>query len=483
MWNGLFGMSVRGATQEDMGKKKSSKGRKPGFGSIEHKITSLGERWRARWPCEACQNVENGRWNDKARRAASRGEEPKPRKPPRVQHSFEWRTSRAAAVNDHERVRTDRLAYQLQGWWPTCLEDEYTSGAKLDQQLEGRPLEDFAQRVLTRREGAATTKDDDYRMWHEEVYVEGTESDPDEVAPIPLGLGERFGHRGVRGITRQQIREWMEQTEQRPGRKRGSLISASGVRQRFYLLTRIFQQAIDDEEVDRSPMTGLKPPAPLQGREITGQVRSMTDQRWLPTEKQIQQIVAKTDARTRLAPAFFFAAGARLGEVIALTRGDLEHYGDHRWGVRITRSESERPGRPISDTKTHRSGQGERYLPEWVGEHIETRLADLPEEASARLFPGVRGGAEVISAGVIRKDLKTALESLGMRSLGPQDLRAAGEAHVIRILGRPEAAAWARHGIGVQMRHYVGADQDRAARAVADWSLDDTQGDGQDAPE
>lgn len=116
-----------------MGKKNASKGRKPGFGSIEHKTTSLGERWRARWPCEACQNVENEHWNEMARRAATRGEDPKPRKPPRVQHSFEWRTNRADAVKDQERVRNDRLAYQLQGWWPTCLQDEYGSGAKLDK--------------------------------------------------------------------------------------------------------------------------------------------------------------------------------------------------------------------------------------------------------------------------------------------------------------------------------------------------------------
>lgn len=455
-----------------MGKKKV-KGRQPGFGSIEHKSTSLGERWRARWPCEACQSYENERWNEMARRAARRGEEPKPSKPIRVQHSWTWRTSRAAAVSDQERVRVDRDVYKSQGWWPSCLADEYDTGAGLDRHLEGRPLEEFAQRVLKRREGAATTKYDDARMWHEEVYVQGNDSDPDEIAPIPLGLGERFGHRGVRGITRQQIREWMGQTEQRPGRKKGTLISASGVRQRFYLLSRIFQEAIDDEELIRSPMAGLKPPPPLPGREITGQVRSMTDQRWLPTEEQMQQIVAQTNARTRLAPAFFFAAGMRLGEVIALTRHDLEQYGPRRWAVRITRSESERPGRPVSDTKTHRSGQGERYLPEWVGEHIEARLTQIPEDHSVRLFPGVRGGAEVVSAGVIRRDLKKALEDLGMPTLGPQDLRAAGEAHVIRLVGRPDAAAWARHGIGVQMRHYVGADQDRAARAVTDWANDD----------
>lgn len=314
-------------------------------------------------------------------------------------------------------------------------------------------------------------------MWFEEVYVEGTDSDPDEIAPIALGLGERFGHRGVRGITRQQIREWIEQTEKRPGRKRGTSFSASSVRKRFYLLSRILQEAIEDEELYRSPMTGLKPPAAPPGREITGKVRSTTDQRWLPTEEQMQQIVARTDARTRLAPALSFAAGMRIGEIIALTRGDLVHHGNYRWTVRITRSESERPGRPISDTKTHRSGQGERYLPEWVGEHIETRLGELPEDASARLFPGIRGGAKVVSNGAVRGHLKKALEALGMRRLRPHDLRAAGEAHAIRLLGRPDAAAWARHGIGVQMRHYVGVDQDRAARAVSDWDDNDAPDD------
>lgn len=437
-------------------------GRRAGvFGRVEQRETRTGPRWRAVWPCAACQAEADEQHAVAIRRAERKGEA-FPRRP-RVLHRTGWSDDQGAVTAVMDEIRRDRETARLQRWGDVCWVDEHDEGQALDERIEGPRIAIYAERVLSRATGAESTKDDDRRLWEEEVEHPDLEEEA-------LGLGERFGHRGVRSVTRAEVREWLEETRKRPGRVEGSTLSASQVRQRFYLLKRVFAAAVDDDALDLNPCAGVKPPPLPQGRAVTGLMRAEADSRWLPTEEDMRQIVAAMPLTTGLAAALAFGAGLRIGEVTALLRADLVQVSKTRWTVRIQRSESQRGGRTRSATKTGASGQGTRHLPEWIGSLVEEYLEETSLNPAERLFPAMRGQALSLSHTKIRGDLRKALAGLGLGTLSPQDLRAAGEAHVARLIGRPDAASWARHGLAVQMAHYVAAEKERASLAAAGWS-------------
>lgn len=359
-------------------------------------------------------------------------------------------------------VRAERRTQVATGF-KSCIWDDLVGHSEQgDAEMLGRPLSHYANRVLTRRDGADSTRADDKRMWEEEV------SHP-QVSTEPLGLGERFGHRGVRTLERPEIRTWLRETEQRPNR-RGGTLSASAVRQRFYLLRRIIREAMDDDALEVDPTQGIRPPALPQGRAVTGLMRAEQDDRYLPQAEEVQHLTERMDSRTALAAALAFGAGMRAGEITALERRHLTQHAESRWTVRIEVSESQRGGRTRSATKTGPGGQGIRHLPEWVGVLIEGYLEEVDLQPRDRLLPSVgRRKAESISHSKINTDLTRACEKVGIPRLTLQDLRAAGEAEVARRIGRPDAAAWARHGLAVQMGHYVGVETDRASKTAAGW--------------
>lgn len=437
-------------------------GRRPGvYGRVEQRQTRTGPRWRAVWPCAACQAEADEQHAQAVRRAERKGE-PTPRRP-RIIHRTGWSDDQGSVTAIMDEIRRDRETARLQRWGDVCWVDEHDEGRALDERIEGVRVEVYAERVLSRASGAESTRDDDNRLWEEEVALPA-------ISEEALGLGERFGHRGVRSVTRAEVRTWLEETRKRPGRTEGSTLSASQVRQRFYLLKRIFAAAVDDDMLEVNPCTGVKPPPLPQGRAVTGLMRAEADSRWLPTQEDMQKIVAVMPLSTGLAVALAFGAGLRIGEVTALERRHLVQHGEGRWTVRIEASESQRGGRTRSATKTGASGQGVRHLPVWIGVQVEEYLREVPLAAGDRFFPALRGRALSLSHTKIRGDLREALDRLGLATLSPQDLRAAGEAHVARLIGRPDAASWARHGLAVQMAHYVAAEKERASLAAAGWT-------------
>lgn len=437
------------------------------FGSVERRTNKkAGGRpqivWRPVWSCRACQTEADAAWQIQAQAAAAT-DQPEPKRP-RIQHKGSWDTSRAAAQVTLEEVRREQDAARLAGLPATCwLDDHHGSGRKGDAAVLGQPLGAYAERVLTRSTGAEQTRADDQKLWQEKVTIPA-------VSTRPLGLAERFQWTPVKAITRADVRTWLRETERRPGRGGQGTLSASQVRQRFYLLRRILAEALADGEIDVDPSAGIKPPPLPAGRAVTGLLRSERDGRWLPTGEQMQALVGVCDPRSRLALALMFGCGLRAGEATALERRDLVGEGPGRWLVRISKSESQAAaGRTRSDTKTHRAAV--RHLPGWVGAEADAHLARLPDlKPEDRLFPPVgRVAAASLSHTALRRDLAGACVALSLPTLSLQDLRAAGEADVARRLGRPAAAEWARHGLQVQMAHYVAAEQAVTSAAAAGW--------------
>lgn len=367
-------------------------------------------------------------------------------------------------MTELDRVRTERIGFQATEQGEVCLWDALFDEARaLDARTDGPALEVYAERLLSRTTGAESTRMDDQRMWEESFY------DP-SISDLPLGVGERFGYRGVRTITRAEIRSWLAETQRRPGR--GGTMSESQVRQRFYLLRRLLAEAVDDDEIEVNPAASIKPPTRPQGRAVTGLMRAEQDHRWLPSAEEMQRIIDAIEEPTAACGvALAFGAGMRAGEVIALERRNLIQHGPQRWSVRIVASETQRAGRRLrSPTKTGVGGQGERHLPEWVGEVVERYLEARKIEPTDRLLKSLgKVSAPSISYAHFVKHLTKATAALSMSRLTMQDLRAAGEAEVARRLGRPAAAAWARHSLQVEMGHYVAVERAKTSVQAAGW--------------
>lgn len=444
-----------------MARRKKSNGRRA-FGSIATLTRDDGtEVHRARYSCRVCQAQADEAWREASLLARMKGEDEPKR--PRIVHHGSWEEDKRRQVRWLEDIAAEQAAYD-RDWesdspafatrqcaWKDLREEQGVT--RSDVETWGEPLRTFAQEVLERKTGAEATRLDDSKMWHEEH---------------PLGLGNHFGHRPVRTITRADIRSWLRETEARPGR-RGGTISPSAVRQRFYLLRRILAVAIDAEAIETDPSATLRPPALPQGRAASGTYRGDAEDRFLPSEGQMKQIVECLEPPVALAVSLGFGAGMRPGEVTALLRNDLERMGPQRWRVSISKSESQRGARTRSGGKTA-GARGVRALPEWVGEVVEEHLEKIDLQPGDRLFPSLIGSAASLSHSAIKSHLRAACADLGYpEGITLQDLRAAGEQHVASLTSRPEAAAWARHGLGTQLAHYVSVETERASERAAGW--------------
>lgn len=426
--------------------KPVAKRRKGTWGTLDERVVhGRTVAWRVAWACPACQSAENQRATDLRRLGR------------RLRHKGPWLTESAARAQ-----RQEIAAYYRDGDGTSCWVADQHDEAVGDAAMFGPLVETYADRVLGRRSGAESTRADDQRLWHEDA---GTDEHG-----YPLGLGERYGHRPIGQVTSDDVRAWLRATEARPGRAAGSTLSASQVRQRYYLLARVLREAQRDGGLVSDPLLGLDPPPLPHGRAVTGLMRADEDARFLPTLDQTQKLVAATDERTRLAAVLAFAAGLRVGEVTALERRDLRQVGPQRWTVSITRSESQRGGgRQRSATKNRQAHV--RHLPVWAGAEVEAHLARVGALAPTdRLLPAIgRRPAVGVSATCIRKHLHAACGAVDLPLIGMHDLRAAGEREVAERIGRPAAASWARHGLGVQMRHYVAVETERDSLHAAGW--------------
>lgn len=422
-----------------------AKRRKGTWGTLDERVVKgRTVAWRVAWACPACQSAENQLAADLGRPVR------------RVRHKGPWLTESAAGSQKQELA-----AYYRDGDGTSCWVADQVDEAAGDAAMFGPLVGTFAARVLHRRGGAESTRADDQRLWDEDA---GTDEHG-----YPLGLGERYGHRPIGQVTRDDVRAWLRATEARPGRAPGSTLSASQVRQRYYLLARILREAQRDGVLTSDPLLGLDPPLP-HGRAVTGLMRAEEDARFLPTLAQTQKLVTAMDGRTRLAAVLAFAAGMRVGEVTALERRDLRQVGPQRWTVSITRSESQRGGgRQRSPTKNRQAHV--RHLPVWASAEIEAHLVRVGALAPAdRLLPAIgRRPAVGVSATCLRGHLHAACAAVDLPLIGMHDLRAAGERDVAERIGRPAAASWARHGLGVQMRHYVAVEAERDSLRAAGW--------------
>lgn len=416
---------------------------------------------RARFACATCQSRANAEWEKAKVLADAKGEKP-PAKP-RVQHFGSWQEDGYAQERWLETMRMeqeylDRQFLRGEMQRPVCawLRDRQTSeGASAAAVQEyGQPLAHFAALYLTREKGAESTRVADRRLWEERRVATTGEV---------LGLKERFGTTPICLIDRAAIRTWLRLLEKEPGRKPGTTLSASQIRQRFFLLRGIMKAALDEDAIDADPSRDVTPPSLPTGRALVGGY-------WLPSEDEMQRLVYSMREPQALACAVMFGGGLRVGEVTALEVRDLQRHGKQQWTVSITKSESQNKGRSRSATKTGQSGHGVRALPEWVGALIEDYLTSRELKPTDRLFPPLRDGAASMSHTAIRKALVSACKERRFEEIGPQDCRAAGEEHVARVTGsKARAAIWARHGVDVSAKHYVREEATTQSMAAAGW--------------
>ena len=431
------------------------------FGSITRQQRKDGTTiYRARFACRPCQQEADALHEQQSAIAEAVGQ-PAPAKP-RVVHFGSWSPSHDEQASWLEMMQDEQRALdrdwmrsggpQRCAWREARRDGDQTVG---EVEQWGKPLSFYADRYLARTTGADSTRAAEKRLYEEDRTTRtGTE----------LGIKDRWGSTPVRLIDRASIRDWMRLLAQEPGRKPGTTLSASQIRQRFFTLRGILKTALDDDALETDPSRDVTPPALP-----TGQALAAPD-RWLPTEAEMQKIVYSMLEPQALAAAVAFGAGLRVGEVTALEVRDLRRQGEQQWTVSITKSESQNKGRSRTSTKTGQAGHGVRAVPEWVGALIEDYLTARDLEPADRLFPPLRGDAPSMSHTALRKDLARVCKELGFPVIGPQDLRAAGETHIALVTGsRARAAVWARHGVEVSAKHYVREDAERQSIEAAGW--------------
>lgn len=222
------------------------------FGYVEQTVVRSSSQseitcaYRASWPCRMCQAVANA----EHRLALARGDISHRR---RVKHVGEWGAEAAPAETLLAKIKADNDAAKKLRIGVSCWHGQQPMRA-LDR-ASGPVLDVYAERVLARVDAAPTTLRDDRLHYCEDLMIQ-------EVSKAPLGIGARWGSTPITAITPHEVQQWLLETQTRPSRRTGVLLSASQVRQRFWLLRRILRVAMEDVALGVDPTEGIAPPPP-----------------------------------------------------------------------------------------------------------------------------------------------------------------------------------------------------------------------------
>jgi integrase len=206
----------------------------------------------------------------------------------------------------------------------------------------------------------------------------------------------------LRQLTAPRIRQWHAAISERTG--------PTATRQAYALLHAILNTAVDDELLRRNPcrMRGAGQPV-MKERPLLDldQVQLLR----LAMPEHLQDLVAVT-----------FWAHLRIGEVVALQRGDFD---PERRALRIERQQIELRGGGSQLTAPKAGSRRRTHLPDPAVEAIENQLRRLgPGLPTARLF--VRPDGTPLRVGHIQHAWRQAARGVGLDGVHFHDLRHAG---------------------------------------------------------
>ena len=176
----------------------------------------------------------------------------------------------------------------------------------------------------------------------------------------------------------------------------------------YRLLRTILNTAIEDGLIVANPCS------------IKGAGVEPTEERPLPTLAQVYELAATVSPRFRLLVLLAAFGGLRRGELLALTRRDLDLL--HRTvDVRVQRQETRGGHHLVGPPKTD-AGRRTLVLPAALIPEIETHLAEwVASDPDAPVFVGERGAP--VRLVIWQRDWTRARRALGLKGVRLHDLR------------------------------------------------------------
>jgi integrase len=212
---------------------------------------------------------------------------------------------------------------------------------------------------------------------------------------------------------------------------------ASSVAKCYRLLRTILTTAVEDGLIVSNPCS------------IKGAGIEPADERTLPTLAQVNALADAIQPQLRLLVILAAFSGLRRGELLALTRGDIDLL--HRSvDVRRQRLETRGGNHLVGPPKTD-AGRRTLVLPGIVVPELEAHLAQwVAPDRDALLFPGARGGP--LRLCVWQREWTRARRSVGLEQVHLHDLR-----HVAGTLAAATGASTK------ELMHRLGHASPRAA--------------------
>lgn len=226
----------------------------------------------------------------------------------------------------------------------------------------------------------------------------------------------RFGEVPIGRIQPIEVREWVSD-------RRDAGLSASRVRQAYYLLSQILRAAVETGYLSRTPCVGVSLPK-MQRREM----------RFL-TAEQVRRIADEIDRPYDVLVYVLAYGGLRWGEACALRRGRCELL---RSRLHVAESMSEiRGGFDFGPTKTYqrRTVVIPSFLRDLLAEHLARRVDD---DSDALVFSTDRG--QPLRRKTFGVDYwKPSVDCAGVEELRVHDLRHTCAALLIATGANPKA--------------------------------------------
>ena len=272
------------------------------------------------------------------------------------------------------------------------IEAEIVRGAWVDPALSRQPFAVYAERWLKERPGLAPRTHELYR------------------ALLRLHILPVLGSRDIRDITPAVIRGW------RQGLIDGGL-GQSTTSKAYRLVRSIFATAVDDEVIVRNPCR------------IKGASVDRTPERPVLALDEVFRLAGVIEHRYRAMVLLAVFGSLRYGELLGLTRGDLDLAGAR---LHVRRAVAEVNGSLVVKAPKTAAGTRTVALPRWVSDELVDHLQRYAEPGEdGRLFVGPKGSSP----------RRSHFSQLWTRARAEADISEAVHFHDLRHTGNQLAAA------------------------------------------
>lgn len=217
-------------------------------------------------------------------------------------------------------------------------------------------------------------------------------------------IAPTFGVRPVVDVTGDDVDDW-----------HADLLSAHGngvARPAYLTLSSLFQYAAGKARDQPRSFVPLIPESPVQTVGATKHKRVKDGGDTVLTPSQVRQVAAEAPERYKLAVLLSGTIALRLGEVLALRRGDVATDPHGQAWLRVERQLQARgQGLYVSPPKSE-AGIRDLPIPAHVAEHVTDHLkAHVARAKASLLFPRTNKGAEFTHPNTLRNAFNSAVEA------------------------------------------------------------------------